>query len=121
MLKLLMIMVITIMFGLTGCGEAQETDGDDTNNTVLQQEENDVGESENDGENNVQEETGIEDNIVSEEDMDESVNNDERDESIEMVDWETWAKQEGNDSVCLVVWNDLINPKLIQRHETKVA
>lgn len=24
----------------------------------------------------------------------------------EMVDFETWAKQEGNDEVCLVVWNE---------------
>ncbi len=25
---------------------------------------------------------------------------------VEMVDFETWAKQEGNDEVCLVVWNE---------------
>jgi len=25
---------------------------------------------------------------------------------VEMVDFETWAKQEGNDEICLVVWNE---------------
>lgn len=25
---------------------------------------------------------------------------------VEMVDFETWAKQEGNEEVCLVVWNE---------------
>lgn len=25
---------------------------------------------------------------------------------VEVVDFETWAKQEGNDEVCLVVWNE---------------
>ena len=25
---------------------------------------------------------------------------------VEMVDFETWAKQEGNEEVCLVIWNE---------------
>ena len=28
---------------------------------------------------------------------------------VEMVDFETWAKQEGNNDVCLVIWNEELN------------
>lgn len=40
---------------------------------------------------------------------------------VEMVDFETWAKQEGNEEVCLVVWNETTKTqKIIEEMETYV-
>ncbi len=41
--------------------------------------------------------------VVTEEPVEETTSEEPK---TEMVDFETWAKQEGNDEVCLVVWNE---------------
>ncbi len=39
---------------------------------------------------------------------------------VEMVDFETWATQEGNDEVCLVVWNEKLKKQEIVQEYTDV-
>ena len=36
---------------------------------------------------------------------------------VEMVDFETWAKQEGNEEICLVVWNETTKTQRVIENE----
>lgn len=129
---LIMLVLSVITLSLSGCGSQEET-GSDGVATV--EEGNQVAENTSDGDETVDTNSGeevqetelntetdtteevIESDVEVESDITyvdtesdveanaESIEDPEVPEA-EMVDFETWAKQEGNDEVCLVVWNE---------------
>lgn len=116
---LLMLALSVITLSLSGCGNEAETNSDGT--TTLEDENQVAEDSSNEGEvldsdssEDVLEivnesesdttESAIASDVEAEDDTEST--EDTAEPEVEMVDFETWAKQEGNDEVCLVVWNE---------------
>ena len=134
---LIMLMLSVITLSLSGCGSQEEAGVDgaaslEENNQVTENVTNgeqaaeaetsdDVQDSEAKAETDTTEDTKepeVEVDIESTEDAEEPEVEVVPDEpEVEMVDFETWAKQEGNEEPCLVVWNEttgkqeIIQPK----------
>ena len=101
MKKLLaLVLCATMTLSLTGCGEKATEDVAVTTTTEEPTvEESTVEETAEQPEEETEEEPTDE----VEEPVEETTTEEPK---VEMVDFETWAKQEGNDEVCLVVWNE---------------
>ena len=101
MKKLLaLVLCATMTLSLAGCGEKATEDVAVTTTTEEPTaEETTVEETAEQPEEEVEEEPVEE----VEEPVEETTTEEPKGE---MVDFETWAKQEGNDEVCLVVWNE---------------
>lgn len=83
MKKYLLIGLLLLAMTFVACG-TDETKNTDVNNPVKDQAEVEVP-------NDTVEPDNTEDPVEP---------------GVEMVDFETWAKQEGNEDVCLVIWNE---------------
>ena len=101
MKKLLaLVLCATMTLSLTGCGEKATEDVAVTTTTEEPTaEESTVEETAEQPEEETEEEPTDE----VEKPVEETTTEEPK---VEMVDFETWAKQEGNDEVCLVVWNE---------------
>ena len=118
MKKLLaLVLCATMTLSLAGCGEKATEDVAVTTTTEEPTvEESTVEETAEQPEKEVEEEPVEE----VEEPVEETTTEEPK---VEMVDFETWAKQEGNDEVCLVVWNEELGIQEIMPtlQETKKA
>ncbi len=100
--KLTIFLCMTGMLAMlcTGCGKKEEAGQQPDTNKVAVEESTEVQEPAIEETTAVVEESTEE---VVEEIVEESTTEEPK---VEMVDFETWAKQEGNDEVCIVVWNE---------------
>ncbi len=105
---LTMLALTVITLSLCGCGTQENSPAD--NSKVAEQSVNDTTtdtlealDDSNQVANNTPETEGTVESESTEEIVNESVS---KEPEAEMVDFETWVKQEGNDEVCLVVWNE---------------
>ena len=103
----LMLLILTVTaLSFVGCGtQANNTENNVDNAESVQTSEDDtvnVADTSEDG-SNVVESVETDEVVASEESMEESI---PEEPAVEMMDFETWAKQEGNEEVCLVVWNE---------------
>ncbi len=100
--KLTIFLCMTGMLAMlcTGCGKKEEAGQQPDTNKVAVEESTEVQEPAIEETTAVVEESTEE---VVEEIVEESTTEKPK---VEMVDFDTWAKQEGNDEVCLVVWNE---------------
>ena len=92
------LMAVVLMVGVTGCKKNPKDA--DVNNPVKDSTEVEVPN------NTDKPEVPVEDpdsEVVTEEPVD------PEEPVVNMVDFETWAKQEGNEDVCLVIWNEELN------------
>lgn len=96
MKKYLLIALLLLAMTLVACG-SEEAKDTDVKNPVEDKTEVEVRDNSDEPEVPV-------DDKDSEVDTEESVEPNEP--VVDMVDFETWAKQEGNEDVCLVVWNE---------------
>lgn len=107
MKKYLLIGLLLLTMTLVACGSEKAKDTDLKNPATDQT----VEEVPNDTEDPVEPDNTEE--PVEPDDTDEAVNPDDTEDpvkpEVEMVDFETWAKQEGNNDVCLVIWNEELN------------
>ena len=99
MKKFLLIALLLLTMTLVACG-SEEAKDTDVKNPVEDSTEVEVP-------NDTDEPEVPVDDKDSEVDTEEPVEPDEP--VVDMVDFETWAKQEGNEDVCLVVWNEGTN------------
>jgi len=119
---LIMLALSVITLSLSGCGSQEEASADGAASLTK---DNQVTETATSGEQ--AEETKTNDDVQDSEAKVETNTTEDTKEpevevipdepEVEMVDFETWAKQEGNEEVCLVVWNEttgkqeIIQPK----------
>ncbi len=96
--KLVVILgIVSLMIGLTACAKDAQSSNDTVDKIAIEETTQSTDSTEQQPETEVVEDTTEE--VVEEETIPEEP-------EVEMVDFETWAKQEGNDEVCLVVWNE---------------
>lgn len=103
---LIALSLTVISMSLSACGNQAETSTNNqvTNNTPKVEETVAVESIEEVREPEVEVEMETEEVVESTEEIVEETVPEEPE--VEMVDFDTWAKQEGNDEVCLVVWNE---------------
>jgi len=110
--KYLIMMALTVItLSLSGCGSQEEASADEAPSLT---EDNQVTANATSGEQAEEAETN--DDVQDSEAKAETNTTEDAEElevevipdepEVEMVDFETWAKQEGNDEPCLVVWNE---------------
>jgi len=92
----------------TGCGVAGSDAEQSANNTeVMQEAVEETGDTLTEATDETEDAVQSEEELAVETMQTESIEEIISEESkAEMVDFETWAKQEGNEEVCLVVWNE---------------
>jgi len=121
--KYLIALTLTVIsMSLSACGNETDSSANNqvTNNTSKVEETIELESTEKILEPEIEVETETEPEVEVES-TEEIVEETVLDESeVEMVDFETWAKQEGNDGLCVVVWNEGLGiQEVIQPYQEK--